>query len=89
MKFPYSTVDLPDGVVIGGTWPHTIITWPGGKSRNSTKPEYDLFQALAKAQMEIEQLRKDLELERMRLDWLLPRQHSHHTRQSIDKELSR
>jgi hypothetical protein len=38
---------------------------------------------------EIERLRKELELEKMRLDWLLPRQHSHHTRQSIDKELSR
>jgi hypothetical protein len=44
--YPYSTVTLPDGVVIGGEWPNTIISWPGGKCRQATKPEYDLFQAL-------------------------------------------
>lgn len=53
----YSTVPLPDGIVIGGPWPHTIISWPGGKSRGATKPEYDLFQALEAAHAEIERLR--------------------------------
>jgi len=53
----YSTVPLPDGIVIGGPWPHTIVSWPGGKSRGATKPEYDLFQALEAAKAEIEQLR--------------------------------
>lgn len=55
--FPYSTVALPDGIVIGGPWPQTIISWPGGKSRGATKPEYDLFQALEKAHAEIEAMR--------------------------------
>ena len=45
----YSTVSLPDGIVIGGPWPHTIVSWPGGKYRGATKPEYDLFQALEAA----------------------------------------
>lgn len=54
---PFSTVALPDGIVIGGPWPHTIVAWPGGKSRGATKPEYDLFQALEKATAELEQLR--------------------------------
>lgn len=49
-KAPYSTVDLPDGIVIGGEWPNTLIAWPGGKSRSATKPEHDLFQALEKMQ---------------------------------------
>ena len=40
----YSTIWLPDGVVIDGRWPNTIITWPGGRSRGATKPENDLFQ---------------------------------------------
>jgi hypothetical protein len=53
----YSTVPLPDGIVIGGPWPHTIVSWPGGKSRGATKPEYDLFQALEAAHAEIERLR--------------------------------
>lgn len=55
----FSTMALPDGVVIGGPWPDTIITWPAptiaapdgdGRGaprwRRATKPEYDLYQAL-------------------------------------------
>ncbi len=53
----YSTVPLPDGIVIGGPWPHTIVSWPRGKSRGATKPEHDLFQALEAAHAEIERLR--------------------------------
>ena len=53
---PHSTVPLPDGIVIGGPWPHTIVSWPGGKSRGATKLEYDLFQALEAAHAEIERL---------------------------------
>lgn len=45
----YSTVPLPDGIVIGGPWPHTLISWRDGKGRRATKPEYDLFQALESA----------------------------------------
>ena len=59
-EVPYSTVTLPDGVVIGGPWPTTIITWPNGNSRGATKPEYDLFQALEKAHAEIDKLRKGI-----------------------------
>lgn len=59
MSFPYSTVPLPDEIVIGGTWPHTIISWPGGKSRGATKPEHDLFQALEAAYEELTTLRAD------------------------------
>ncbi len=48
--FAFSTYPLPDGVVIGGPWPDTIITWPtvgdAPRSRRATKPEYDMFQAL-------------------------------------------
>ena len=58
--FPYSTVPLPDGIVIGGPWPDTIIAWPGGNSRRATKPEYDLFQALEKAHAEIEAMRAQM-----------------------------
>lgn len=43
---PYSTVPLPDGIVIGGPYPDTIISWRNGNSRRATKTEYDLFQAL-------------------------------------------
>jgi len=56
----HSTVPLPDGVVIGGPWPHTIITWPGGKSRPATKVEHDLFQALEKANAEAGVLRASI-----------------------------
>ena len=59
----YSTIRLPDGVVIGGRWPNTIITWPGGRSRGATKPEHDLFQELEKAQSEVERLKAELEKE--------------------------
>lgn len=55
----YLTVPLSDGVVIGGPWPYTIITWPNGNSRGATKPEYDLFQALEKAHTELEDLRSE------------------------------
>lgn len=48
----YSTVVLPDGIVIGGRWPNTIVSWPGGKSRNATKPEHDLFQELERFEKE-------------------------------------
>jgi hypothetical protein len=47
--FIHSTVPLPDGIVIGCPWPNTIITWPNGNSRQATKQEYDLFQALEQA----------------------------------------
>lgn len=57
---PYSTVPLPDDIVIGGHWPHTIITWPEGKSRSATKPEHDLFQALEKEHAENAALREAL-----------------------------
>lgn len=60
MTFPYSTVPLPDGIVIGGLWPYARISWPKGNSRGATKPEYDLFQALEQAHAEIEQLRAQL-----------------------------
>ena len=50
---PYSTVALPDGVVIGGPWPTAIIAWPNGNSRRTTKPEYDLFQALERLREEL------------------------------------
>lgn len=56
--FPYSTVRLPDGIIIAGPWPDTIVTWPGGKLRKATKPEYDLFQALEAANLEIKRLRE-------------------------------
>ena len=59
----YSTIWLPDGVVIDGRWPNTIIVWPGGRSRGATKPEHDLFQALEKAQSEVERLKTELEKE--------------------------
>lgn len=36
---------------------------------------------------EIVELRRELRQERARLNWLLPRQHTHTTRESIDKEL--
>lgn len=56
----YSTVSLPDGIVIGGKWPGTIITWPGGNARGATKPEYDLWQALEQLQSERDELRQAL-----------------------------
>lgn len=74
---PYSTVALPDGIVIGGPWPDTIITWPGigydgkGESprfRKATKPEYDLFQALETATAEISQLKAAIELGQINCD---------------------
>jgi hypothetical protein len=43
---------------------------------------------LLEAACDLENLQAELKQERARLDWLLPRQHSHHTRQSIDKELA-
>lgn len=46
MSTLYSTRPLPDGVVISGDWPDVIITWPGGKARGATKPEYDLWRKL-------------------------------------------
>ncbi len=58
MTVPYSTVALPDGIVIGGQWPNTIIAWPDGKGRPATKPEHDLFQALENAHTEITDLRE-------------------------------
>jgi len=58
VDFKYSTVPLPDGVVIGGQWPKAIISWPDGKGRGATKPEWDLFQALEKACEEIEAIRE-------------------------------
>lgn len=36
---PYSTVPLPDGIVIGGPYQDTIISWPNGNSRRATKVE--------------------------------------------------
>ena len=51
----YSTMRLPDGVVIGGEWPNVLITWPNGNSRNATKPEHDLWQALEKTNKEHKQ----------------------------------
>lgn len=47
--YPFTTVPLPDGVVVGGPWPYTTVAWPGGNSRGATKTEFDLFQALEKA----------------------------------------
>lgn len=49
----YSTARLPDGIVIGGPWPETIVAWPNGGSRRATKVEYDLFQALEDALQQI------------------------------------
>jgi flagellar biosynthesis regulator FlaF len=36
---------------------------------------------------EVNQLRHELQKEKARLDWLLPRQYNHQTRESIDNEL--
>lgn len=52
----YSEFDIPDGVVIGMPWPHTLVTWPGGKSRNATKVEHDLWQIAAKERARCERL---------------------------------
>lgn len=68
MSTPYSTIPLPDGVVIGGEWPFTIITWPGGKSRGATRPEADLWRALEKAERENSELRAALELGQINCD---------------------
>ncbi len=58
---PFTTVALPDGIVVGGPWPHTFVSWPGGKSRSATKPEYDLFQALETSVAENVKLRNALQ----------------------------
>lgn len=60
----YSTVPLPDGIVIGGHWPDTIVAWPGGKARGATKPEYDLFQKLEQLREENQQLTARVEMMR-------------------------
>jgi hypothetical protein len=49
----YSTVALPDGIVIGGQWPNTIIAWRHGSRRPATKPEHDLFKALEKEHLKV------------------------------------
>ena len=57
-KVKYSTTDLPDGLVIGGEWPGTIVSWPDGKGRRATKPEHDLWRALEAANAEIARLKE-------------------------------
>lgn len=44
-------------------------------------------QALIQAANDLQALQSQLAKEKARLDWLLPRQHTHQTRESIDKEL--
>lgn len=53
---PFSTLALPDGIVIGGPYPNTIIAWPNGNSRRATKTEYDLFQLLETTHGELTKL---------------------------------
>ena len=55
--------------------------------------ELETFQAeafhdgLMSARDSINAIRRELERERNRLNWLLPRQRTHQTRESIDKEI--
>jgi len=51
-----STIPLPDGIVLAGAYPDTVITWPNGNSRGATKPEHDLWRVAEAAMQHIGKL---------------------------------